>query len=161
MTIYDFLPNSNSPFQFSPTLDRQVYTATVTWSFFGVRYMLNIYSSNGSLIVSKALIGSPSAIEVQAVTWANGYATYFTRTPHLIPLLTTVDLITRGFTPDQYNGALRGYVSADNEITVPMPVNPGTPTLLGDIENGINLIGGYFNSRMVYREINQQFEVTP
>ncbi len=88
VTIIPFQPVSTSPFQFQVTLDGQTYNVIVTWNIFGLRYYINVYSTQGVLICAKPLVGSP-------IGW------------------------------------------------------------------DISLVAGYFTSTLVYREDNQQFEVSP
>lgn len=58
-TYIPFVPSSSANFQFQVTLDGTVYTGIVTWSLFGQRYYLNLYTSAGALVVALPLIGSP------------------------------------------------------------------------------------------------------
>ena len=58
-TLFDFNPTAAGPFQFQPTLDGEVYTATVTWGLFGKRYYLGIAALDGTPVVYLPLIGSP------------------------------------------------------------------------------------------------------
>lgn len=58
MAIIHFSPSPLSPFQFNATLDGQQYVVIVTWNIFGQRWYLNIYTTNGDLVLSKANIGS-------------------------------------------------------------------------------------------------------
>ena len=59
MAVYDFAPSINSVFQFQPTLDGQVYSATVKWNLFGQRFYLEIYDLNGTRMMTRAMVGSP------------------------------------------------------------------------------------------------------
>lgn len=72
MQVFQFAPSTQSLFQFQPTLDGQVYTCVVTWSLFGQRGYLNIFSLAGTRIVSKALVGSPNDYDINLI-W--GYFT--------------------------------------------------------------------------------------
>lgn len=60
MTTYtNFTPSPTQNFSFNPTLDGNAYTAIVTWNVFGQRYYLNIYTTQGALIICTAIVGSP------------------------------------------------------------------------------------------------------
>lgn len=71
-TTYQFAPSATAPFQFQPTFDSNVYTVIVTWSLFGVRYYINVYQLDGTLIVSRPLIGSPDDYNINLL---GGYFT--------------------------------------------------------------------------------------
>jgi len=58
-TVYQFSPTANANFTFLPTLDGAQYNVVVTWSLFGRRWMVNIYSTSGVLIAAIPLRGSP------------------------------------------------------------------------------------------------------
>jgi hypothetical protein len=66
-TLTDFVPSQSAPFQFQPTLDGQVYSAVVTWNLFGRRFYLNLSSLDGTLVVCKALVGSPDGSDIDLV----------------------------------------------------------------------------------------------
>ena len=59
MTVYNFTPNINAPYQFQPTLDGQVHSAIVRWNLFGQRFYLEIYDLNGTRVITRAMVGSP------------------------------------------------------------------------------------------------------
>lgn len=60
MTTYvQFTPNPNTNLQFTATLDGQQYNVLVTWSLYARRWYLNVINLQGSLVLSKALVGSP------------------------------------------------------------------------------------------------------
>ena len=66
MTNFPFQPSPNAPFQFSPTLDGNVYNVIVTYNLWGFdttgiskRPYINVYDLSGNLIVSKPMIASP------------------------------------------------------------------------------------------------------
>ena len=74
-TVTPFTPTSNQAFQFNPTLDGVVYTCSVTWNLSGQRWYLNIYTLQGVLVLSRALIASPPG---QPINLLFGY--FFTST---------------------------------------------------------------------------------
>ncbi len=76
MTIYtQFSPAVNQNFSFQPTLDGQLYNAIVTWSLFGRRWIVNVYTLGGALVFQKPLTGSPDGYDINI---AAGY--FFTST---------------------------------------------------------------------------------
>ena len=73
-TVVPFVPSTSAAFSFQATLDGNPYNAVVTWSLFGQRYYLNLTASDGTPILTTALIGSPSPLQLIALSWANGLA---------------------------------------------------------------------------------------
>lgn len=67
-TLTQFAPTLNQNFTFQPTLDGQQYSAVVTWNLFGQRWVLNIYTLQGVLVVEKPLRGSPADYDINLVT---------------------------------------------------------------------------------------------
>lgn len=58
-TFVDFVPAPNAPFQFAATLDQEAYTIIVSWSLFGQRWYMNIYTTDGVLFLAIAMVASP------------------------------------------------------------------------------------------------------
>ena len=74
MTTYvPFVPSAVSPPQFQATLDGQLCTVVVSWNLFGQRYYVAVYDSTGTLIVNRALVGSPPDYDINLV--GGGYFT--------------------------------------------------------------------------------------
>jgi len=71
-TLTQFTPTINENFAFLPTLDGQQYSAVVTWRLFGRRWILNVYTLQNELIVSKPLTGSPPEYDINLM---QGYFT--------------------------------------------------------------------------------------
>lgn len=71
-TLTQFVPAVNQNFSWQPTLDGAQYTAVVSWSLFGKRWILNIYTLQGVLVVQKPLRGSPVDYDVNLI---QGYFT--------------------------------------------------------------------------------------
>jgi len=63
-TYTAFTPSPYAPFSFKPTLDGQVYQATVSWSLFGRRWYLSVTTLSGQLIFMKALTASPPNVDI-------------------------------------------------------------------------------------------------
>lgn len=83
-TYIDFTPSASAPFQFQATLDGAVYTVILTWNLFGQRYYVNIYTLDGTRVLSIPLIGSvgspadvftKTGLAVQSVSMTAGYFT--------------------------------------------------------------------------------------
>jgi hypothetical protein len=68
-TFVDFAPSDTSapPFLFQPTLDGVQYTLTVTWNMSGQRWYFNLYTLNNILILTKALIESPTDYDINLI----------------------------------------------------------------------------------------------
>ena len=163
MTTYtNFAPTLQSPFQFGPTLDGEVCTVIITWNLFGARYYINIYAPDGTLVVSTALVGSPTGVALQNLAWANGQVTATAASPHGYKVGRTVELTISGAAPDAYNGLVKALITGPATFTYPVASDPGAATAFGAVAYNINLVGGYFEtSTLVYRAQSNQFEVAP
>ena len=160
--IIPFVPPPTEAFRFTPTLDGQTYSVTVTWSLFGRRWYINVYNLNGRLIVSKALIGSDLGAVIESLDWVNGAVILTTEVPHGYNYLDTVNITVSGCLPETYNGRVQALVTGDRTLRYPLAVRPGGATQFGVVTYDINLIEGYFStSSLVYRSQSNQFEVTP
>lgn len=71
-TLTQFTPAVNQNFSFQPTLDGQQYAVVVTWQLFGQRWVVNVYTLQGSLVVAKPLRSSPDDYDINLV---EGYFT--------------------------------------------------------------------------------------
>lgn len=161
-TFFNFVPSSVAPFSFSPTLDGQVHKVVVTWALFGARYYINVYALNGTLVLARSLVGSPTGVAIQSLAWALGKVTARTSAAHGYKFGTIVGITVSGALPAAYNGLVRATITGPDTFTYPVPTNPGAATAFGNASYDINLVGGYFaNSSMVFRQANQQFEVSP
>lgn len=161
-TYYNFTPSAVQPFQFQPTLDGNTYNVTVTWNVYGQRWYVNVFTLNGDLVFSLPLIGSPSLINLQALSWANGEVTATTAVPHGYAIGKTVALTFAGSSPDAYNGPFDAMSVGPNSLSYPLAEDPGQATVLGTVGYNIDLAGGYFEtSTLVFREASNQFEVSP
>lgn len=172
MTTFPFTPSSVAPFSFSPTLDGDTYNCTVIWNLFRSSnnqnggWYLNVFSSGGALIVSRALTGSPTGIALESLTWADGTATAETAAPHGYNVGSVVALTVSGCAPDAYNGLVNALITGPDTFSYPISADPGPCTTLGMVAYNINLIGGipdkngnYFTSTLVFRQQSQQFEI--
>ena len=71
-TIINFEPAADFNFQFNPVLDGLTYIAICPYNNYAPRYYINIFDNNGTLIVSRPIIGSPDHYDINLV------AGYFT-----------------------------------------------------------------------------------
>jgi hypothetical protein len=166
-TFTNFVPTTVSPFLFSPELDGEVYSAVITWSLFGQRFYLNLYAPDGSLTCCRAVVGSPTGIALQALSWANGRAIATTVNPHGYKIGSTVGLTISGCSPDAFNGLVPCLITGPSAFSWPIAADPGAATVLGMVAYNINLIGGLldvngdpFTSTLVFREQANQFETS-
>lgn len=162
MTSFTFRPASQVLFQFQPTLDGAEYNVILTWSLFGKRYYINIYALDGTLAVSKALVGSPTGVNIQSLVWARGFVTLTAIAPHNYKIGDTLKLTVSGVLPAAYSGVFEMLVTGPNTLRYALSTDPGLVTAFGSVSYDINLVAGYFaTSRMVFRTASSQFEVTP
>jgi hypothetical protein len=71
-TLTQFAPTVNQNFSFQPTLDGAQYSAIITWSLFGQRWILNVFTLQGVLVLQKPLRGSPLDYDINLI---EGYFT--------------------------------------------------------------------------------------
>lgn len=168
MAFFNFAPSTSAPFQFSPTLDGQIYNATVPWLLFGARFYLNLVALDGTPILYTAIAGSPPALQLQSLSWANGSVSAGTAVPHGYRIASTVALTISGCTPDAYNGKINALITGPSSLSYLLANDPGSATVFGAVAYNLNLIGGvakedgtFFASTLVYRTQNRQFEVSP
>jgi hypothetical protein len=161
-TIVAFQPSPSSPFQFNAVLDGSTYVGIVTWSFFGRRYYLNVLDLAGTLVTSRPLIGSPTGIALQGISWSRGLATALTKVPHGFRLGTVANLSISGTTPAGYDGTFACSIVDKNTLTYALATDPGDPTTFGSVSYDVNLVAGYFKtSSLIFRQQAQQFEISP
>lgn len=162
MTPFPFNPTAQAVFTFSPTLDSQQYQGICTWSLFGQRYYLNLYSLSNILVVARALVGSPGSIPLQSLTWASGKATATAVSPHGLKIGNVVTLSIAGVSPDGFNGTFQCVITGPLTFTFSISANPGPVTSLGSVGYNIDLVSGLFTtSSLIYRAPARQFEVYP
>lgn len=160
ITYIDFVPSLIQAPEFQVTLDQQFYNVIVTWNLFGQRYYINIYTLDGTLVVCKALIGSPIGVQIASATWSSGKVTLITQKPHGLALNATVNVTISGVTPDGYNGQVKAFITGRNSLTFALASNPGEIVITGSVNQNIDLVAGYFlASTMVFRQANNQFEI--
>lgn len=161
-TITQFIQPPTSLFTFQPTLDGQEYTAILSWLLYGQRYYINLYGVDGTLIFSQPLVGSPTGVSIDSLTWVNGTATAMTSDPHGYMIGDTIALTVSGCVPTTYNGVVLALITGPDTFTYQIASDPGLITTLGGASYDINLAGGYFlQSTLVFRDASQQFEVNP
>jgi hypothetical protein len=161
-TFYNFQPPAQSNFTFEPTLDGNPYTAVVPYLLFGQRFYLQLTSLNGTLIFNRALVGSPSGVSIETMTWQTGYVAVETTAPHGYSVGQTIELTIKGCSPPALNGIFDCLITGPDTFTYPLPGDPGAASALGGISYDIDLAFGYFQvSTLVYRTATAQFEVGP
>jgi hypothetical protein len=159
-TFIDFVPSQIQAPLFNVTLDGNIYTAIITWNLFAQRYYITLMALDGTVILTQALVGSPIPISISALSWANGTVTVTTANPHGVRIGRAALLTIDGVTPDAFNGIVQVLITGQTTFSYPLAVNPGPATILGAVEKNINLVAGFFTSTLVFRQDNNQFEVT-
>lgn len=71
-TYTPFAPNVNQNFTFSPLLDGTQYSVVMTWTLFGQRWVVNVFTLQGVRVLSKPLRTSPNNHDINLV---EGYFT--------------------------------------------------------------------------------------
>ena len=100
-TFTNFVPNSVAPFSWKPTLDGNVYNATVTWNLFAQRWYLTIADLSNNPVLTIALTGSPIGVAIKSLTWddLNLVVDVVTAAPHGYAVGQTVKLTLSGNAP--------------------------------------------------------------
>ena len=62
--IIKFTPTDTANFQFQADFDGSSYNIIVNWSLAGLRYYVNIYTTQGVLVVCLPLIESPDDYDI-------------------------------------------------------------------------------------------------
>jgi len=170
-TIIPFLPSNVTTPEFRARLDGEDHTIRITWNVSAQRFYINVYSADGTWIITVPLISSPPARSVlyaaydpflSVVTvdmapyggWTVPYAGIATKPGTIIHY--TLD----GFQPNTYNGRYRCLHIQPLRFTFPMPRDPGPLVVVGHVSRLLNMIQSVFTrSTMVYR--NGAFEINP
>jgi len=67
ITYYPFAPNTLTNFTFTPTFSGTQYVVIVKWSPFGVRWLVQVYTLSGTLVVSKPMQPSPEDYDINLI----------------------------------------------------------------------------------------------
>jgi hypothetical protein len=155
------------------TLDGTSYNVTITWNVSAQRYYINVYTLDGTWIITTALVSTPPARDIASVVYDPflSLATVTMVDPTLwpVPLAheglvtppgTVIDYTLEGFTPDTYNGLVRALQINPTTFTFPLATDPGPVVVMGKVNRLINMIQSLFStSSLVYR--NAAFEINP
>lgn len=158
--IIPFVPSLIQAPEFQVTLDGQIYNCIVTWNLAAQRFYLNIYQLNGERVLTVAMVGSPVGVPIAAMSWKNGKVTVTTGKPHTLKYLATMRITITNVVPVAYNGEFEIFVTGTDTFTFLLDANPGEMVTPGSANQNIDLVSGLFNSVMVFRAANSQFEVT-
>lgn len=162
MIIYPFTPSNQGPFQFQPILDGTSYGAVITWGLFPQGWYITLTDGGGNRIFTQPVVGSPSGVSLQGLSYLYGTVTAQTEEPHGFDIGSTMDLTLSGCVPVGYNGLQRVYITGGSSFTFDLDADPGMISTLGSVQYNIDLAWGYFQtSTLVFREASNQFEVTP
>lgn len=160
-TYFPFTPSTQSVPQFQPTLDGTQYSATLTWSLFGQRYYVNLYTLSGTLVFCRPLIESLASLAIEDADWDPDTSTaqITTSVPHGYAPGASIELTIADMVPAAYNGLFLCLITGPDTFSYPVSIDPGLATQTGDVSYLISMTAGYFDSTMVYR--NGQFEINP
>lgn len=159
-TLVNFFQPPLGPFKFQATFDNNPYFVTVPYIVFGQRYYIKVVGAEGTFVLYRSLVGSPTGISSESIVWNNGSVTLRTSQPHLYAIGQTVLLAVTGCLPDSFNGTYRMLVSDAFSFTYQTSVDPGIATTYGKISHDVNLVAGYFKTAsLVFRSDSQQFEI--
>lgn len=161
-TIVPYAPQIGGPFSFQATLDGQQYIISVPWGLAGQRWFCSCTQLDGTPVFLLPLIGSPTGIVIEGLSWANGTVTCMTSIPHGYQIGMTIALTLIGSAPDAYNGSFLCLITGPDTFTYPLSADPGNATAFGVANYNINIAEGYFTtSTLIFRAQASQFEITP
>jgi hypothetical protein len=160
-TFYNFVVSHIRAPSFTPTLDGQQYTITITFNISAQRYYINCLTIDGQLLFSVPLVESTQPIEIETLTWdqTNQRVVAKTVAPHGFTIGRVMNLSIINAKPGTYNGSGFCSILSETEFVYPMIPNPGQPFFMGAVQYLISMTKGYFQSTLVYR--NRRFEVSP
>jgi hypothetical protein len=172
-TVIPFVPSNIRVPSFTVTLDSDDYTIKVTWNVSAQRYYLNIYSTDGTWIITTPLVSCPPGRDVELVSWdsTRRVLTVQMVDPSLWPIPLSaggevtspgqmIDYTLEGFQPDTYNGTFRCLHMNETTFSLSMETDPGQIIVLGNVNRLMNMVQTIFQtSSLVYR--NGAFEVNP
>lgn len=162
MTTFPFSPSTQQNQTFNPVLGNNTYTAVITWNFFGQRWYLNLYDSNGNLIISTAVVGSQDPQEISSITWADNVVSVDTVSPHWLPIGSTAMLYLSGNVPTAYNGLWLCDITGPNSFSFALTTDPGIATTAGAFGSVIDLsAGAVADAMLLFYDGTQQFATTP
>ncbi len=163
MTTYvPFQPSPLAPFSFQATLDSAVYIITVPWLLSGQRWYVQCQDTSGNPIFYLPLIGSPTGISLENLTWSLGSVSAQTSVPHGFNVGATIYLTISGVSPSGYNGIYECLITSPNTFSYDISTYPGSVSNVGSVSYDINLADGYFTtSTLVFRDQSQTFEINP
>jgi len=160
MTTYiEFTPSSNANFQFQAQLDNNIYNVVTTWALYGSRYYFNVYSTDGTLIVSKPMVGSPPPIALKDIKYSYGTAIATTVVPHNYKIGSVVYLRINNCSPLEYNGLFLCSIINSTSFSYKVSNISSDAVYAGICSYDINIVGGYFDSSIVWRPDNNQIEI--
>jgi hypothetical protein len=149
------------PFNFQPNFDGNQYNISVPWCLFGQRYYVQCETLSGSIIFYLPLVSSGSAIYISNVNWLSNTVTITTSTNHGFKVGSIVNITIKNTIPLSYNGTYKCTIINNNQFTYYLQSYPGTLITSGIASYDVSMTAGYFNSTLIYRAKNMQFEVSP
>jgi hypothetical protein len=171
-TVIPFLPSNINQPNFVATFDGNDYRVVITWNVSARRYYVNIYGQDGTWIITVPLVQTPPARPVQSVVYDNlrrvitvqmtdpsTWPVPLAKGGLLTPFGTIVDYTLENFDPVVLNARWRSLQVNEVTFSFPLANDPGEINILGTVSRYINMVGGLFNSTLIYR--NGAFEVNP
>jgi hypothetical protein len=172
-TVIPFIPSNIAVPKFNVLLDNSNCMITVTWNVSAQRYYINVYTTDGTWIITTPLVSCPPARAVESVKWDSTRRALMVQMvdPSLwpVPLAsgglltppgTMIDYTLEGFQPTTFNGLFRGLTVDEVTFSIPMDTDPGQVVVMGNVNRLMNMVQSVFQtSSLVYR--NGAFEINP
>lgn len=161
--VFPFAPRPRAAFRFQPVLDGRAATAVVSWNIGGMRWYVSVYDLDDARVLTLPLVESPDPARVATAAWdgLRGRVVVATASPHGIAPGTKAEVTFAGFAPAGFNGTHLCDALDPYRLAYSLAADPGALVTLGTACAEVNLCGGYFASRMVYRGSARRFEVVP
>jgi hypothetical protein len=161
-SYYPFVRSNSRAPSFLATFDGSGYTITILWNVSAQRYYVNCTDTNNVLVFMVPLVETLIGFPIETLYWdidnevviATLVAPQYDFKPGEIVNISIIQAVPTG-----YNGNGMATFINETTFTYPMKVNPGPMHQAGVVQYLISLTKGYFNSTLVFR--NMQFEVTP
>jgi hypothetical protein len=171
-TVIPFLPSNLFKPRFIAAFDGNDYNVEITWNISAQRYYVNVYASDGTWIVTVPLVQSPPSRAVNSLSYDSirrvmtvelvappFWPVPIGSTGTFSPPGTMVDYVLENFDPPVLNAKWRCLHINDTFFSFPLANNPGQINVLGSVGRYLNMVGGLFDSTLIYR--NGAFEVNP
>jgi hypothetical protein len=150
---FTFRPSNTVAPSFQATLDGRLCNIVMTWNVAAQRYYINIYDTNGSLIVARSLVETSQSVPLNNLSWSNGIVTATLLTPQYWRRIgRIVEQTISNCQPDGYNGVFKCINLSATKFSYDLIANPGNIIVSGLVDRRKDMLQPWFTtSTMFYR----------